>query len=79
MRFHSGAQARELRRRHAGFVFVYGVMIAVFVAIPLVNLLTPLFADDADGAAAQADRAGGLRPRRRPATSPFGDRAISRR
>ena len=44
MRFHSAAQARALRRRHAGFVFVYGVMIAVFVAIPLVNLLTPLFA-----------------------------------
>ena len=44
MRFHSAAQARELRRRHAGFVFMYGAMIAVFVAIPLVNLLTPLFA-----------------------------------
>jgi len=44
MRFHSGAQARALRRRHAGLVFVYGAMIAVFVAIPLVNLLTPLFA-----------------------------------
>jgi len=37
-------QARALRRQHAGFVFVYGVLIAVFVAIPLVNLLTPLFA-----------------------------------
>jgi CysZ protein len=44
MRFHSAVQARALRRRHAGFVFVYGAMIAVFVAIPLVNLLTPLFA-----------------------------------
>jgi len=44
MRFHSAVQARELRRRHAGFVFVYGAMIAVFVAIPLLNLLTPLFA-----------------------------------
>ena len=44
MRFHSAVQARELRRRHAGFVFLYGAMIAVFVAIPLVNLLTPLFA-----------------------------------
>lgn len=44
MRFHSAVQARELRRRHAGFVFMYGAMIAVFVAIPLVNLLTPLFA-----------------------------------
>ena len=44
MRFHSAAQARALRRQHAGFVFLYGVTIAVFVAIPLVNLLTPLFA-----------------------------------
>ncbi len=44
MRFHSAAQARALRRRRAGLVFVYGVAIAVFVAIPLVNLLTPLFA-----------------------------------
>jgi len=44
MRFHSAAQARALRRSHAGLVFLYGVTIAVFVAIPLVNLLTPLFA-----------------------------------
>ncbi len=44
MRFHSAVQARELRRRHAGAVFVYGAMIAVFVAVPVVNLLTPLFA-----------------------------------
>ena len=44
MRFHSAVQARALRRRNAGFVFAYGVAIAVFVAIPLVNLLTPLFA-----------------------------------
>jgi len=44
MRFHSAAQARALRRSHAGLVFLYGVMIAVFVAVPLVNLLTPLFA-----------------------------------
>jgi CysZ protein len=44
MRFHSAVQARGLRRQHAGLVFVYGAMIAVFVAIPLVNLLTPLFA-----------------------------------
>ena len=44
MRFHSAAQARALRRQRAGIVFAYGVLIAVFVAIPLVNLLTPLFA-----------------------------------
>jgi CysZ protein len=44
MRFHSAVQARALRRQHAGAVFAYGVLVAVFVAIPLVNLLTPLFA-----------------------------------
>ena len=44
MRFHSAAQARALRRQRAGIVFAYGVLVAVFVAIPLVNLLTPLFA-----------------------------------
>jgi CysZ protein len=44
MRFHSAAQARALRRQHAGAVFAYGVLVAIFVAIPLVNLLTPLFA-----------------------------------
>jgi CysZ protein len=44
MRFHSAAQARALRRQHAPVVLAYGFMIAVFVAVPLVNLLTPLFA-----------------------------------
>jgi len=33
-----------MRLQRAGLVFVYGAMIAVFVAIPLVNLLTPPFA-----------------------------------
>jgi len=44
MRFHSAVEARELRRRHAGRIMLYGAMIAVFVAVPIVNLLTPLFA-----------------------------------
>ncbi len=44
MRFRSAAEARAMRRDRAGPVFVYGLLIAVFVAIPLVNLLTPLFA-----------------------------------
>lgn len=44
MRFHSAAQARELRRRHAGLVMLYGALLALFVAVPIVNLLTPLFA-----------------------------------
>ena len=44
MRFRPDAEARALRRERAWLVFAYGVLIAVFVAIPIVNLLTPLFA-----------------------------------
>ena len=44
MRFRSEAEAKELRRRHAGTVFLAGFLIAAFLAVPLLNLLTPLFA-----------------------------------
>jgi CysZ protein len=44
MRFRPAAEARAMRRERAWPVFFYGVLIAVFVAIPVVNLLTPLFA-----------------------------------
>ncbi|GEO85473.1 MULTISPECIES: sulfate transporter family protein [Alphaproteobacteria] len=44
MRFRSPEEARQLRSRHAGTVFVAGLLIAGFLAIPFVNLLTPLFA-----------------------------------
>lgn len=44
MRFRNEADAKALRRRHAGTVFLAGFVIAAFVAIPLLNLLTPLFA-----------------------------------
>jgi len=44
MRFRDEAEAKALRRRHAGTVFLAGLVIAGFLAIPLVNLLTPLFA-----------------------------------
>ncbi len=38
------AEARRLRRAHAGTVFLAGIAAAVVLSIPLVNLLTPLFA-----------------------------------
>ena len=41
--FHE-ADAKALRRRHAGTVFLAGLVIAAFLAVPLLNLLTPLFA-----------------------------------
>lgn len=44
MRFRPEAEAKALRRKHAGTVFLAGLLIAAFLAIPLVNLLTPLFA-----------------------------------
>ena len=44
LRFNSERDAKALRRRHAGTVFAAGLAIAGFVAIPIVNLLAPLFA-----------------------------------
>src|SRR5690606_30926357 len=44
MRFRTEADAKALRRRHAATVFLAGLVIAAVLAIPLVNLLTPLFA-----------------------------------
>lgn len=44
MRFRPEADARILRRKYAGTVFLAGLVIAVFLAVPLLNLLTPLFA-----------------------------------
>jgi CysZ protein len=43
-RFHGVEAARALRRRHAPTVFLGGVLIAGFVAIPILNLATPLVA-----------------------------------
>lgn len=44
MRFRPEAEAKALRRRHAGTVFLAGLVVAAFLAVPLLNLLTPLFA-----------------------------------
>jgi uncharacterized protein involved in cysteine biosynthesis len=44
MRFHSVAEAKRLRKLNQGTVFVAGLLIAAFVAVPIVNLATPLFA-----------------------------------
>jgi CysZ protein len=44
MRFRSPDEAREFRVKHALTVFLAGLVIAAFLAIPLLNLLTPLFA-----------------------------------
>jgi CysZ protein len=44
MRFYPPAQAKALRKRNAGTIYVGGLLIAGFVSIPIVNLATPLFA-----------------------------------
>jgi uncharacterized protein involved in cysteine biosynthesis len=44
MRFHPPDEAKALRRAHRGSVFAAGMLIAMFVSIPIVNLATPLFA-----------------------------------
>ena len=44
MRFRPRAEAKAMRRRHAGYIFAAGLPIALFVAIPVLNLATPLFA-----------------------------------
>ena len=44
MRFRGEAEARQMRRRHAGTVFLAGLVIAGFLSVPILNLLTPLFA-----------------------------------
>ena len=44
MRFMGPAAARALRREKGLTVFLAGLVVAGFVAIPIVNLATPLFA-----------------------------------
>ncbi|RYB97940.1 sulfate transporter family protein [Ciceribacter ferrooxidans] len=44
MRFRSPSEARAFRSRHGGTVFMGGLVIAAFLAVPILNLLTPLFA-----------------------------------
>lgn len=44
MRFRPEAEAKALRSRNGGTVFLAGLVIAGFLAIPLLNLATPLFA-----------------------------------
>lgn len=44
MRFRPEAEARMFRRKHSTTVFLAGLVIAGFLAVPLLNLMTPLFA-----------------------------------
>jgi uncharacterized protein involved in cysteine biosynthesis len=44
MRFCSPDDAKALRKRYGGTVYMAGLLIAAFVSVPIVNLATPLFA-----------------------------------
>jgi len=44
MRFYSEADASALRSRHSTTIMFAGLMIAGLLAVPILNLLTPLFA-----------------------------------
>jgi CysZ protein len=44
MRFRPPAEAKAMRKANAIYVFLAGMVIAVFVSIPLLNLATPIFA-----------------------------------
>lgn len=43
LRYKTLAEAHEMRRRHRIYIFFCGLFIAGFVAVPILNLLTPLF------------------------------------
>lgn len=44
MRFHPPEEAKALRRANRGYVLIAGTPIALVVSIPVVSLITPLFA-----------------------------------
>lgn len=44
MRYRPPAEARAFRAKNRGTVFTAGLVIAAFLAVPLLNLMTPLFA-----------------------------------
>jgi uncharacterized protein involved in cysteine biosynthesis len=44
MRFYPPYEAKLLRQRHAAYAFAGGMLIALFVSVPLLNLATPIFA-----------------------------------
>lgn len=44
MRFRTSAEAVALRKANSGYVFMAGMVIALFVSIPILNFATPVFA-----------------------------------
>ena len=44
MRYNSEREAHDIRKQHSLSIFLAGLIIACFMAVPLVNLFTPVFA-----------------------------------
>ncbi len=44
MRYRSEGEVRQLRQKYSLTIFLAGLVIAAFLAVPVLNLLTPLFA-----------------------------------
>ncbi len=44
LRYRPLAEVQQMRKRHGLYLFICGLPIAAFVSIPILNLLTPLFA-----------------------------------
>ena len=44
MRYRSEEDVRSMRSKHSGTIFAAGLLIAAFLSVPIVNLLTPIFA-----------------------------------
>jgi uncharacterized protein involved in cysteine biosynthesis len=44
MRFRPPHEAKAMRKTNAVYIFLAGMVVAVFVSIPVVNLATPIFA-----------------------------------
>ncbi len=44
LRYRPAREAAALRRRHALYLFACGLPMALFLAVPILNLLTPMFA-----------------------------------
>jgi len=44
MRFRPVEEAKLMRKANAGYVFLAGMVVAVFVSIPILNFATPIFA-----------------------------------
>jgi CysZ protein len=43
LRYRPLAEVQDMRRRHKLYIFACGFLIAGFVVVPILNLLTPLF------------------------------------